>query len=606
MFKLLRFLKPYWLQSLILVLAVGAQAWFTLLLPAKMAAIVSDGIGAGNKALIWQTGGEMLIYALISAVCAVLSGFLSARVGAYFSRDLCAAVYAKVLSFSVSEIDRFSTASLITRTTNDISQVQRTVTMMLSMMLRAPMMAIVAIIQAVTIAPELTWIIVLAVIVMLACIITIMSIVIPKFKIFQKLLDQLTLLTRENLTGLRVIRAFNNEEVETRKFAGANDRITKVNLFINRLMSLESPLMVLVFNGSTVLCVWVGVSLLETNLGYLGNMIAFMQYATQVIMSFLFLTMFFIMLPRATVSAKRINEILGTRPKIHWREKTVSTDQPPATPSVEFRHVDFAYSGAEANVLTDVSFTAKAGETTAFIGSTGSGKSTLINLVPRFFDTTAGEVLVDGINVKDYAETDLMSKIGYVPQRGRLFKGTVKSNIAFGNPNATPVEVQAAAEISQSKEFIEKLDKNYNHEIAQGGTNVSGGQKQRLSIARALAKHPEIYIFDDSFSALDMKTDMKLRQALKPVTKNSVVLIVAQRISTIKTADQIIVLDQGKIVGRGSHYELLGSSKVYQEITRSQLSEKEFTSEMKKAEKLNIGKMLKQAQSSDNSSKGEN
>ncbi|MBR0480624.1 ABC transporter ATP-binding protein [Candidatus Saccharibacteria bacterium] len=593
MFKLLRFLKPYWWQSLILVVAVGVQAWFTLLLPARMAIIVNDGIGAGNESIVWQTGLEMLIYALISAGCALVSSFLSAYVGAYYSRDLCAALYAKILTFSVSEIDRFSTASLITRTTNDVSQVQRTITMMLSMMLRAPMMATIAIIQAVAIAPDMTWIIVLAVSVLLFSIITIMSLVIPKFKIFQKLLDRLTQLTRENLTGLRVICAFNNEQIEEKKFARANHDITKVNLFINRLMSLESPLMTLIFNGTTVLCVWIGVALIEVDLTYLGSMMAFVQYATQVIMSFLFLTMFFVMLPRATVSAKRINEVLNVHPKIHWKSKTAKPENYLSSePSIEFKHVSFAYDGAESNVLSDVSFTAKAGETTAFIGSTGSGKSTLINLIPRFFDVTDGAILVDGIDLRDYAEDELMSKIGYVPQRGKLFRGTVKNNIAFGNLNATPAEVEEAARVSQSAEFIQKLEKNYDYLVSQGGTNVSGGQKQRLSIARALAKHPEIYIFDDSFSALDMKTDAKLREDLKPLTRNAITLIVAQRVSTIKNADQIIVLDQGKVVGKGTHYQLLGASKVYQEITRSQLSDSEFEREMKKAEKINIHTML--------------
>lgn len=620
MFKLLRFLKPYWKEVIVLTLAIGIQSWCTLLLPAKMAAIVNDGIAAGDNAVIWQIGGEMLIFTLISAVCSLISGFLGARIGAFYSRDLRAAIYAKILQFGTTEINRFSTASLITRTTNDVTQVERTVTMLLSMMLRAPMMAVIAIIQAIATAPSMTWIIALAVAVLLFCIITIMAIVIPKFRIFQKLIDRLTLLTRENLTGLRVIRAFNNEGLEQKKFATANQKITKVDLFISRVMSLESPLMTLIFNGTTILCIWIGVNLMQTDFSYLGNMIAFVQYATEVIMSFLFLTMLFVMIPRASVSAKRINEVLTARPKVHWLEKTKRAEATAvlsnasektaateasakagtlglisAAPSVEFSHVDFAYDGAEENVLTDIHFKASAGATTAFIGSTGSGKSTLVSLIPRFFDVSAGEIKVDGLNVKDYAEDDLMAKIGFIPQKGRLFHGTVKSNISFGNLNATPAEIAKAADVSQSAEFIKKLDKNYDAFIAQGGSNVSGGQKQRLSIARAIAKHPEIYIFDDSFSALDMKTDAKLRSELKEVTKDAVVMIVAQRISTIKTADQIIVLDRGKIVGRGTHYELLGSSKVYQEIARSQLSDVEFKSEMKKAEKLNISAMLEKA-----------
>lgn len=592
MFKLLRFLKPYWKEVILLTVAIGVQSWCTLLLPAKMATIVNDGIAGGNESVIWNVGGEMLIFTLISAIGALISGYFSAKVGSAFSRDLRAAIYSKILTFSTSEIDRFSTASLITRTTNDVSQIENTVTMMLSMMLRAPMMATIAIVQAVATAPDMSWILILAVVTMFVSVGIVMSLAIPKFKIFQNLIDRLTLLTRENLTGLRVIRAFNNEKLETKKFSGANEKITKVNLFISRVMGLESPLMTLVFNGTTVLCVWIGVKLMEQDFSYLGNMIAFVQYASQVIMSFLFLTIFFVMLPRATVSGKRINEVLGVRPKVHWLEKTKGT--PSEVPSVEFSHVSFAYDGAETNVLSDVSFKAKSGETTAFVGSTGSGKSTLISLIPRFYDTSAGEIKVDGIDVKDYAEDDLMSKIGFTAQKGRLFHGTVKSNISFGNLNATPAELKEAADVSQSSEFIGKLEKGLDSFISQGGTNVSGGQKQRLSIARTLAKHPEIYIFDDSFSALDMKTDAKLREELKAVTKNAVVLIVAQRISTIKNADQIIVLDNGKIVGRGKHYELLGSSEVYQEITRSQLSEKEFKAEMKHAEKINISKMLEQ------------
>ena len=601
MFKLLRFLKPYWKEVIVLTLAIGVESWCTLLLPAKMATIVNDGIAAGNETVIWQTGSEMLIFTLISAVCALISSLLGARIGAFYSRDLRTTIYSKILTFGTTEINRFSTASLITRTTNDVSQVERTVTMMLSMMLRAPMMATIAIIQAIATAPNMTWIIILAVGVLLLSIIAIMSAVIPKFRIFQKLVDHLTLLTRENLTGLRVIRAFNNEKLEADKFETANRKITKVDLFISRIMSLEAPLMTLIFNGTTILCVWVGINLMQTDFSYLGNMIAFVQYATEVILSFLLIAVLFVMIPRASVSAKRINEVVSTRPKVRWLEKTTleTLDATTSKPSVEFSHVSFAYDGAETNVLTDISFRAEAGQTTAFVGSTGSGKSTLVSLIPRFFDVTEGIIKVDDIDIKNYAENDLMSKIGFVPQKGRLFHGTVKSNITFGNLNATPAEIAKAAEVSQSAEFISKLEKTYDSFIAQGGSNVSGGQKQRLSIARTLAKHPEIYIFDDSFSALDMKTDAKLRTALKEITKDAVVIIVAQRISTIKNADQIVVLDSGKVVGRGTHYELLGSSKVYQEITRSQLSESEFKSEMKHAEKLNISAMLDHSKSTD-------
>ncbi len=581
MFKLLKYLKPYIWQAIILVASIGLQTWGVLMLPSLMSEIVNDGIVNNDIPKIWSLGGLMLFWTLMSAIGSIVSSFFSAKIGTAIARDIRTDLYKKILSFSTSEIDRFSTASLITRTTNDVVQVQQTLVMILSMLLRAPMMAITAIFQAITLAPNMTWIIGLAVIVMLGLVILIMSLVMPKFKIFQGLLDRITLLTRENLTGLRVIRAFNTEKNEKRKFERANSEITGVYLFINKVMALTSPLLMLVFNGTTLLCIWIGISLMENNISYLGNMMAFMQYAIQVVMSFLFLSLLFVILPRANVSAGRINEILHVRPKVSWKEKTAGTPEP--TPSVEFKKVSFAYEGAEAEALSNISFKALPGQTTAFIGSTGSGKSTLINLVPRLYDVTDGEVLIDGINVKDYAKNDLMKRIGFIPQKAVLFSGTVRSNIAFGNQDAKKSEVEKAAKVSQSKEFVEKFAEGYEHHIAQGGTNVSGGQKQRLSIARAIAKNPEVYVFDDSFSALDLKTDKKLREELKAITKKSVVLIVAQRVSTIKDADQIIVLDDGKIAGKGSHFELLKTSKVYQEIVKSQFSDEEYAKELKEA-----------------------
>lgn len=581
MFKLLKYLGPYWWQCLILLAAIYAQVWGGLELPTLMSKIVNEGIVTGNETLIWQTGGVMVIYTLISAAGALIASFLSSRIGAALSRDIRNDIYKQVISFSISEMDHFSTASLITRTTGDIAQVQNTIIMCLSMLLRAPMMAVGAIIQALEVAPDMIWIIVLSVVVLLVLVVSILSIVIPKFTLYQKLIDKITLLTRENLTGLRVIRAFNNQKLEQDKFNRTNTKLTKTDIFIGKVMSLDSPLMTLVFNGTTLLCIWIGIKLMETDISYLGNMMAFMQYAIQVVMSFLFLTVLIVMLPRANVSAKRINEVLKTRSKITWKNKTAGT--PDETPSVEFRHVDFAYPGADGKVLRDISFKAAAGQTTAFIGSTGSGKSTIANLVPRFHDATNGEVLVSGVNVKDYAENDLMQKIGHVPQRAFLFSGNIKSNITFGNLSADEKTMKAAAKTAQASEFISKLPDEYQSHISEGGTNVSGGQKQRLSIARAIAKNPAIYIFDDSFSALDMKTDKKLREALQKITKKSVTLIVAQRISTIKNAEQIIVLDAGKIVGRGTHKELLNSCKVYQEIAKSQLSEKEYEKEVKYA-----------------------
>lgn len=578
MVKLFRYLKPYLWQVILLFLIVALQVWLSLQLPSLMADIINEGIVRADIEYIWRTGAIMIGCAIVASICAFCANFLSARIGSVFARDVRNDIFQQILSFSISEIDNFSTASLITRTTNDISQVQQAVIMCLSMAIRAPLTCVLAIGQAIATAPDMTWIIALAVGTILLFTVLIMSIVMPKFKVIQQLADRITLLTRENLTGLRVIRAFNNEKTEKRKFDRTNNDYAKRNVIVDVILSVENPLVTLVFNGTTLLCIWIGITLMTKDFAYLGNMMAFMQYAIQVVMSFLFLTMLFIILPRASVSAKRVNEVLGTKSKIAWKSETVG--KPDLSPSVEFSHVDFAYHGAEEKVLQDVSFVAKAGETTAFIGSTGSGKSTLINLVPRFYEATSGEVKINGINIQDYAQHDLMRRIGYVPQRGVLFAGTVKSNILFGAPEADEEQMKLAARVSQSAEFIEKLDKKYNSHIAQGGTNVSGGQRQRLSIARAIAKNPDIYIFDDSFSALDMKTDAKLRQDLKPVTKNAVTLIVAQRISTIKDAEQIVVLNQGKVVGKGTHQELLHSCQVYREIAKSQLSEQEFRTEM--------------------------
>lgn len=578
MFKLFKYLKPYWWQVIILLASTAVQTWFTLQLPALMADIVNFGISAGNMDAVWQIGLKMLGCAALTASCSLISGFFASKIGTAFSRDLRCDFYAKVLSFSISEIDNFSTASLITRTTNDISQIEQTIVMMLSMLVRAPMMCIVALVQAFATAPNMTWIIALAIGIIAVAVFLILGSVMPKFKLFQKLIDKITLLTRENLTGLRVIRAFNNEKLEKKKFVAANDELTGTIISINKIMSLTSPILSFVFNGISLLCIWVGISLIPTDPSYLGNMMAFMQYAIQVVMSFLVLTLFFMMLPRANISAGRINEVLTTHEKIHWKKSTVGT--PSSTPSIEFKNVSFRYGNAEENVLEDISFSASAGETVAFIGSTGSGKSTLINLIPRFYEATSGEILINNLNIKDFSKKDLMSRIGFVPQRGLLFSGTIKSNIKFGAKNVSDEAVEKAARVSQSIEFIHKLPDAFNHHISQGGTNVSGGQKQRLSIARAIAKNPEFYVFDDSFSALDMKTDKKLREALKPITKNSITLIVAQRASTIKDADQILVLNKGKLVNKGTHEHLLKTCKVYQEIVKSQLSEAEYKKEL--------------------------
>lgn len=565
-----------------MLLAISAQVWGTLQLPALMADIVNDGIVSGDKGFIWLTSAKMLGWALLSAGGALLASYLSAKVGTAFARDLRDDLYQKILHFSISDMDRFSTASLITRTTNDVSQVQNTMIMSLSMLVRAPLMCIGAIIEAIRTAPDMVWIIGLSVAVLLTLTVIILSIVMPKFKLYQRLVDKITLLTRENLTGLRVIRAFNNEEHEQKKFNTSNRELVNTDIFIGKVMAWQDPLMTLIFNGTTLLCIWIGIHLMETNISYLGDMMAFMQYALQVIMSFLFLAVLFVLIPRANVSAGRINEVLRARPKIHWLPKTKG--EPEKSASVNFEHVSFAYENAEEEVLHDVSFTANAGETVAFIGSTGSGKSTLINLIPRFYDVTGGKVLVNGVDVKDYAEDDLMRLIGYVPQRGFLFSGDVSSNITFSAKNADEKTIEQAADIAQASEFISKMEQGLKSPISEGGTNVSGGQKQRLSIARALAKDPAVYIFDDAFSALDMKTDAKLRKALKKVTKNSVVLIVAQRINTIKDAEQIVVLDKGKLVAKGTHQDLLRTCKVYREIAKSQFSDDEYQRELKLSE----------------------
>ena len=581
MFKLFKFLKPYWWQVIILLLATALQVYTTLRLPALMADIINNGIVPGNTNYIWMTGLRMIGIAVVSAGATLISSYFAARVGTSYARDIRRAVFTKVINFNLLDLKNFSTASLITRTTNDVNQVQMVTVMLLSIMLRAPLFLVISVIMAMQIAPDMSWIIWIGAAAIIGSATMIMALVMPKFKIFQELIDKLTLITRENLTGLKVVRAFDNEKLEKKKFVKNNDRLTKILIYIDKILELQNPLINIIFNGTTLLCTWVGISLLTKDFAYLGNMMAFAQYVSHVMMAFLMMSMIFVTLPRANVSAHRINAVLKTTTKIKWNDKTNGVPEKQA--SVEFRKVDFCYPEASEKVLDDVSFVARAGETTAFIGSTGSGKSTLINLVPRFYEATSGEVLVNGLPVKEYAKKDLIQRIGFVPQRGVLFAGSIKSNIKFGAPNASDEQMHKAARIAQAENFIEKLPEKYNAHIAQGGTNVSGGQKQRLSIARAICKNPDIFIFDDAFSALDMKTDAKLREALHEVTESAVVLIVAQRISTIKDADQILVLDDGHVVGKGKHLELLKSCKVYQEIVKSQLSDKEYNAEMKKA-----------------------
>jgi len=574
MFKLLKYLKPYFWQITLLLILIFVSVETTLQLPDYMAKIVNDGIVAQNNSVVIHTGALMLLVALLGAAATIGIGYFSSRIGTGFSKDIREKVFSKVESFSLVEFNKFSTASLITRSTNDIQQIQIVLILILRMVLQAPIMGVGAIFKAYHTAPSMSWIIILAVTIMMGIIFVLFSIALPKFTLLQKLVDKLNLVTRQNLTGLRVIRAFNNEKLEESKFEKANVDLTNANLFVNRLMVFMQPVITLVFNFTALGIIWVGAHLIGSGNLQIGDMIAFMQYAMQVIISFLMVSIVFIMVPRAAVSANRVMEVIGTKPVIRNPKKAQKPEK--STGLVEFKDVTFSYKAADSPVLSKISFTAKPGETTAFIGSTGSGKSTLINLIPRFYDATKGQILIDNIDVRNYKLEDLYAKIGYVPQKGVLFSGTVASNIKYGAPDLTKTELEKAASISQSGEFIKGLENSYDHPIAQGGTNVSGGQKQRLSIARAIARKPEIYIFDDSFSALDFTTDAKLRQALSHETKHKTVLVVAQRISTILSADKIIVLDEGKIVGVGTHKELMKSCEVYREIAYSQLSEQEL------------------------------
>ena len=526
---------------------------------------------------ILASGLKMLGIALLGSIAAMTAAFLSSRVGAGVARDLRKAVFKKVESFSNTEFNKFSTASLITRTTNDITQVQMLMIMLLRIVLFAPMMGAGALYKAITHSTSMTWIIMLILLVIGGVLFILIKVVMPKFKIIQSLIDRLNLTMRENLSGVLVIRAFGNEKHSEERFDGANDDLTKVNLFVNRAMATLMPIMMFIMNIATVLVVWVGSQQLDLGNIAIGDMMAFIQYAMHIIMSFLFIAMIFIMFPRASVAAGRVYEVLSTDLTIKDPVQEEAFDNHKKG-LVEFKNVTFKYPGAHEAVLSDINFVAEPGKTTAFIGSTGSGKSTLINLIPRFYDVTEGSVLVDGVDVRNVKQHDLRELIGVVPQKGVLFSGTIRSNLQYGAHEASDEELNEVIRIAQAKEFVEQKPKGLNEEISQGGTNVSGGQKQRLAIARALAKNPEILIFDDSFSALDFKTDAVLRKELSKLTEksNNTVLIVGQRIASIMDADQIIVLDKGKIVGKGTHKELMKSCEVYQEIAYSQLSKEEL------------------------------
>ena len=540
------------------------------------------GLDTGHMSTVYilKTGAKMLGLAALGMAASILACLMASRVGAKVGRGLRRDTFRKVIGFSNAEFDKFSTASLITRSTNDIQQIQLLTVMILRMVLYAPIMAIGGILKVSKTNVDMFWIIGLAVLLIVMVVAVLFIVVMPKFKIVQNMVDKLNLVSREILTGLPVIRAFHTEKHEEERFDKANKDLTKLNLFVNRAMTFMMPTMMLVMNGITVLIVWVGGHSINDGAMQVGDMMAFIQYAMQIIMSFLMICMISVMLPRAAVSAERVDKVLKSETKIH-DPKEPKTLPKNGKGEVAFEHVSFHYPGAEEDVLHDITFTAKPGETTAFIGSTGCGKSTLVNLIPRFYDVTEGKITIDGQDVRDLTQHELRDKLGYVPQKGVLFSGNIASNIMFGNPAGSEQEMTEAAQIAQAVEFIDTKPERYKSPISQGGANVSGGQKQRLSIARAIAKHPDVYIFDDSFSALDYKTDTVLRSALKEKTTDSVVLIVAQRISTILHAEQIIVLDDGKIVGKGTHEELLKTCDAYYQIAASQLSESELKEAMK-------------------------
>ena len=529
---------------------------------------------------VLRTGGKMLALAALGMIASILVGLMASRVGAAVGRGLRGDVFKKVIRFSNAEFDKFSTASLITRSTNDIQQIQMLIVMILRMVLYAPIMAVGGVWKVFNTNVDMSWIIALAVVLILLVVMVLFVVVMPKFKIVQSLVDRLNLVSREILTGLSVIRAFSTEKYEEKRFDKANKDLTKVNLFVNRAMTFMMPLMMLIMNGITILIVWSGSHSVDSGTMQVGDMMAFIQYTMQIIMAFLMICMISVMLPRAAVSATRVDEVLQSESSIRDLEHPKCLPENPKG-EIAFEHVSFRYPGAEEDVLHDLTFTAKPGQITAIIGSTGSGKSTLVNLIPRFYDVTEGKITIDGVDIREITQHELRDQLGYVPQKGVLFSGDIASNILYGNPDGSQEEMEEAAEIAQATEFISTKKKRYESPISQGGSNVSGGQKQRLSIARAIAKHPKAYIFDDSFSALDYKTDVNLRNALKSKTADSTVIIVAQRISTILHAEQIIVLDDGQIAGIGTHRELLKNCDAYYQIASSQLSEKELEEDMK-------------------------
>ena len=572
MLKLFKGLKPYWTLVIGVLVLVFISTMTDLELPDLMSDIVDTGIVQGDVSYILGRGGVMLLVALLGTVCTILTSYLSSKIGMGFSRDLRKKVFEKVESFSLTEINEVGTASLITRTTNDINQVQMVVIMMMRMMLSAPIMIVGALIMALRKDVELSKVILVVIPIIIVTIAIIAKFTLPMFQKMQNKIDKLNLVVRENLTGIRVIRVFNKVEAEQERFNQASLEVSRIATMANRLMGALMPLMMLILNLSIIAVIWFGGIRINDGDLMVGDLMAFIQYLTQVMFSLLMLTMMFVLIPRAQASAVRINEVLEMKSPIQEPKEAI---QPQLKGYVEFKNVSFGYEGAEEYAISNISFVAKPGEVTAIIGGTGSGKSSILNMIPRFYDAAKGEVLVDGVNVRDMNQQELRSKIGYVPQKAMLFTGTIRDNILYGKEDATDEEVRHALDIAQATDFVSKMKEGIESPISQGGTNVSGGQKQRLSIARAIVRKPEIYLFDDSFSALDFKTDAQLRAALKKETKDSTVIIVAQRVSTVMDATRILVMDEGHVVGMGTHEELLQTNEIYQQIVESQLKKGE-------------------------------